>query len=221
VVVVETPGKRPLLARWQYALGKTAMFTSDVKDRWAADWLKWKGYSKFWAQLLRETMRRQDSDEFDLQVEREGDAAAIKINAIEKDGRFRNLLRPKLRILDPAQTAHTIDVPQVGPGAYEAHFPLPQDGTYVFRSIGEGSGGPSRTIEYSYPDEYHFYPPNFQTLRSLSAETGGVYQPQGPEIFDTNGETVDVHTRLWPPLGAFALVLYVGDVFLRRLRLFE
>jgi hypothetical protein len=65
------------------------------------------------------------------------------------------------------------------------------------------------------------YPPNFQTLRSLSAETGGVYQPAGPEIFDTHGETVDVHTRLWPPLGAFALVLYIGDVFLRRLRLFE
>jgi hypothetical protein len=220
-VVLETPGKRPLLARWQYALGKTAMFTSDVKDRWAAEWLKWKGYSKFWAQLLRETMRRQDSDEFDLQVERVGDAAAIKINAIEKDGRFRNLLRPKLRILDPAQTAHTIDVPQVGPGAYETQFPLPKDGTYIFRAIGDVSGGPSRTLEYSYPDEYHFYPPNFQTLRSLSAETGGVYQPAGPEIFDTKGETVDVHTRLWPPLGAFALVLYVGDVFLRRLRLFE
>jgi uncharacterized membrane protein/uncharacterized protein YegL len=138
-VVLETPGKRPLLARWQYALGKTAMFTSDVKDRWAADWLKWKGYSKFWAQLLRETMRRQDSDEFDLQVDRAGDEAVIKINAIEKDGRFRNLLHPKMRILDPSQTAHTVDVPQVGPGAYETRFPLPQDGTYVFRAIGDVS----------------------------------------------------------------------------------
>jgi uncharacterized membrane protein/uncharacterized protein YegL len=220
-VVLETPGKRPLLARWQYALGKTAIFASDVKDRWAVDWLKWKSYSKFWAQLLRETMRRQEGDEFDLQVTREGDEAAIKINAIQKDGRFRNLLHPKLRILDPAQTAHTVDVPQVGPGAYETRFPLLQDGTYVFRTIGDVSGGPSRTLEYSYPDEYHFYPPNFQTLRSISTETGGVYQPAGPEIFDPNGTTVDVHTRLWPALGALALLLYVGDVFLRRLRLFE
>ena len=112
-------------------------------------------------------------------------------------------------------------MPQVGPGAYETRFPLPQDGTYVFRAIGDVSGGPSRTIEYSYPDEYHFYPPNFQILRSISAETSGIYQPAGPEIFETNGEMVSVHTRLWPPLGAFALVLYLGDVFLRRLRLFE
>ena len=220
-VVLETPGKRPLLARWQYALGKSAIFTSDVKDRWAADWLKWKNYSKFWAQLVRETMRRRENDEFDLQVVRDGDRAAITINAVEKDGRFRNLLHPKLRIIDPAQSASTVEVPQVGPGSYEMHVPLPQDGTYVFRAIGEGSGGPSRTLEYSYPDEYHFYPPDFQTLRAISAETGGVYQPAGPEIFDPGDETVDVHTRLWPPLASLALVIFIGDVFLRRLRLFE
>jgi hypothetical protein len=91
----------------------------------------------------------------------------------------------------------------------------------VFRTIGDIAGGASRTLEYSYPDEYHFYPPDFQTLRSISAETGGTYQPAGPEIFDANAETVSVHTRLWPLLVSLALVLYVGDVFLRRLRLFE
>jgi len=220
-VILETPGKRPLLARWQYALGKSAIFTSDVKDRWAADWLKWNNYSKFWAQLLRETMRRQDNDQFDLQVTREGDEAVITINAVEKDGRFRNLLHPKLRIVDPKQAASTIEVPQVGPGAYETRVPLNQDGTYVFRTVGESAGGASRTLEYSYPDEYHFYPPNFEVLRDLSAGTGGVYQAAGPEIFDAGGETVSVHTRLWPLLAALALMLYLLDVFLRRLRLFE
>jgi uncharacterized membrane protein/uncharacterized protein YegL len=220
-VILETPGKRPLLARWQYALGKSAIFTSDVKDRWAAEWLKWNNYSKFWAQLLRETMRRQDNDEFDLQVTREGDEAVITVNAVEKDGRFRNLLHPKLRIVNPAQAASTVEVPQVGPGAYETRVPLNQDGTYVFRTVGDVAGGTSRTLEYSYPDEYHFYPPNFQVLRDVSSITGGVYQPAGPEIFDTNGETVNVHTRLWPALASLALVLYLADVFLRRLRLFE
>ena len=166
-------------------------------------------------------MRRQDNDEFDLQVERGGDHAVITINAVEKDGRFRNLLHPKLRIVDPSQAASTIEVPQVGPGSYETRFPLAQDGTYVFRTVGDTAGGASRTLEYSYPDEYHFYPPDFQTLRLISSETGGVYQPAGPEIFDPNGETVSVHTRLWPLLAALALMLYLLDVFLRRLRLFE
>jgi len=220
-LILQTSGDHPLLARWQYALGKSAMFTSDVKDRWAAEWLKWKSYPKFWAQLVRETMRRQDNDEFDLQVEREGDEARITVNAIEKSGKFRNALHPQLRVLNPSQTASTVDVPQVGPGSYETRVPLRQDGTYVFRTIGDVTGVPSRTLEYSYPDEYHFYPTDFTRLRTISAETGGVYQPAGPEIFDPHGETVPVHTKLWPFLASLALVLYVGDVFLRRLRLFE
>jgi len=87
--------------------------------------------------------------------------------------------------------------------------------------VGDTAGGTSRTLEYSYPDEYHFYPPNFQVLRDVSNSTGGTYQSSGPEIFDAKGETVSVHTRLWPVLATIALVLYLVDVFLRRLRLFE
>ena len=220
-VLLATPADRPLLARWQYGLGKTAIFTSDVKDRWAADWLQWPGYTKFWAQFVRETLRRQDNDEFDLQVVRTGDEALVTINAMEKDGRFRNALQPQLRVEGPTQETSAIDVPQVGPGAYEVRVPLPADGTYVFRTSGEGVGVASRTLEYSYPEEYHFYPPDTRRLRSISTETGGVYQPVGPEIFDTGGDTVSHHGQLWPWLAAFALVLYLGDVLLRRLRLFE
>jgi Ca-activated chloride channel homolog len=220
-ILLTTPGDRPLLARWQYGLGKSAIFSSDVKDRWAADWLTWKGYSKFWGQLLRETVRRRDNDEFDLQVTRDGDEAVILVNAMGEDGRFKNTLQPKLRIEGPSRTPSTIDLPQVGPGAYEARVPLPDDGTYVFRASGDSSGTTSRSLEYSYPDEYHFYPPDTQRLRTISAETGGTYQPSGSEIFETKGETVSYHTPLWPWLASFGLVLYLLDVLLRRLRLFE
>jgi Mg-chelatase subunit ChlD len=220
-VLLATRLDRPLLARWQYGLGKTAIFTSDVKDRWAAEWLGWKGYSKFWAQFVRETLRRQDNDEFDLQVTREGDEAVVSINAMEENGRFRNALQPQVRIENPLQQSLTMDVPQVGPGAYEIRVPLPEDGSYVFRTSGQGVGNASRTLEFSYPDEYHFYPPDTRRLRALSSETGGIYQPAGPEIFNTGGETVSHHTQLWPWLTFLALVLYLADVLLRRLRLFE
>src|SRR5208283_2082220 len=75
-VLLESPDAtqpEPILARWQYGLGQTAAFTSDVKDRWAVDWLHWKGYSKFWSQLVRETMRRRDDDSFDFRVQRVND----------------------------------------------------------------------------------------------------------------------------------------------------
>jgi hypothetical protein len=76
-------------------------------------------------------------------------------------------------------------------------------------------------LAYSYPDEYHFYPPNTELLRSISTETKGRFQPHTKDIFDANGETTALPTPLWPYLAGLALLLYIGDVLLRRLRLFE
>ncbi|HET7087407.1 MAG TPA: VWA domain-containing protein, partial [Anaerolineae bacterium] len=41
----------PLLATWQYGLGRAAAWTSDVKGQWATDWIKWNGFNTFIAQL--------------------------------------------------------------------------------------------------------------------------------------------------------------------------
>src|SRR5256885_11081522 len=60
-VLLESPREDPLLVRWQYGLGRTAAFTSDLKDRWAVNWLRWNGYSKFWSQLVRETVDRKST----------------------------------------------------------------------------------------------------------------------------------------------------------------
>ena len=41
-VFLATESGAPMLARWQYGLGRTVMFASDVKNRWAAQWLSGK-----------------------------------------------------------------------------------------------------------------------------------------------------------------------------------
>jgi Ca-activated chloride channel family protein len=220
-VLLESKRNDPILARWQYGLGKTAAFLSDLKDRWAVDWLRWNGYPKFWSQLVRETMRRRDDNEFDFRVVKDGDEAKISIDAIQKDGQFRNKLDTHVRVVNPDQSVSEVAVHQIGPGAYEAKYPLSKKGSYLFRAVAAESGGPSRVLAYSYPDEYHFYPPNTDLLRSISTETKGRFQPRAEDIFDANGETTALPTPLWPYLTVLALVLYLADVLLRRLRLFE
>jgi hypothetical protein len=127
-VLLEAYKDRPLLARWQFGLGKSVAFTSDVKDRWAVDWLKWNGYSKFWSQIVRDTMRRQDDPDFDMRVERSGGFATISVEALGKDGRYRDQLHLQVHVVAPDQSSSVIDLPQTGPGAYEARVPLKQQG---------------------------------------------------------------------------------------------
>jgi Ca-activated chloride channel homolog len=220
-VLLEAYKDRPLLARWQFGLGKTVVFTSDVKDRWAVDWLKWNGYSKFWSQTVRDTMRRQDTANFDMRVERTNETARITVDAVGQEGRFRDQLHMQVHVVAPDQSSSVIDLPQTGPGSYEASIPLHQQGTYMFRAGSDGTDGASRVLAYSYPAEYHFYPTDVEKLRTISAETGGVFQPSGPEIFEARGDRTFVPIMLWPWLSAIALALYVVDVLLRRFRLFE
>jgi Ca-activated chloride channel homolog len=221
VLLTESWTDEPLLARWQYGLGKSAIFTSDVKTRWAPDWIEWNGYPKFWAQVVRETMRRRNDEQFDFKVSRKGDFAIVSINAVEKNGQFRNDLQPQVRVIGPDQKVAVLDVPQVGPGGYETRLALTQDGSYSFRASGGGSAGPLRSLEYSYPAEYHFYPPDTQKLRAISNATGGKFEPQGNEIFDARGESTEYPMSLWPWLSALVLILYIADILLRRVRLFE
>src|SRR5262245_46143254 len=166
-------------------------------------------------------MRRRSDNEFDCRVVNDGEEAKLSINAIRKDGQFRNKLETQVRVIGPDQSVSEVRIHQVGPGAYEAKYPLTKKGSYLFRTVGADSGGASRVIAYSYPDEYHFYPPNTELLRSISTETKGRFQPRPPDIFDPNGETTALPTPIWPYLAGLALVLYLTDVLLRRLRLFE
>jgi hypothetical protein len=86
-VILASESGDPLLAWWRYGLGITAAFTSDAKARWSAEWLSWPGYSKFWAQVVRHSMRKGDAKGVSLAVEQHnGKAWCNWIRSIPRGG---------------------------------------------------------------------------------------------------------------------------------------
>ena len=57
--LLATDDDDPLLAFWPIGLGRTAVFASDVKDRWGADWVTWRGYGPFFTAVARALERRR------------------------------------------------------------------------------------------------------------------------------------------------------------------
>ena len=53
--VVTLRGKEndPILAHWQYGLGKSVAFTSDASVKWSTAWPGWAKYKAFWEQHVR------------------------------------------------------------------------------------------------------------------------------------------------------------------------
>jgi uncharacterized membrane protein len=224
-VFLATGSGAPLLARWQYGLGRAVLFTSDVKNRWAADWLQWDGYGKFWSQLVRDTMRRDTGEQVGFSVVREGDEARIRLRVMTEQGAWRNSLAPRVRATLPGGALQELALRQVGPGHYAAALPVATAGNrpYTFELVG-GPGVPrdivrragTRQLFYPYPDEYRSYPPNLELLQAIAQQTGGKLGAGVSEIFDPQDDRGASRTSLWPWLAAAALVLYLLDILVRR-----
>jgi len=217
-VLIQSDSENPLLVRWRYGLGRTAIFTSDVKNRWAADWLTWDGYGKFWSQLVRETMRRDGGGELEFVVERVGDEALITVSALTEEGTYRTDLDPQLRLVGPGGERVPLSFQQVGPGTFQARHALgaPGQEPYRFELSGNGIEDRSQALYYRFGDEFRLYPANTDLLNEIALQTGGKFLPDVGEIFDDYGETASVPTPLWPWLALLALFSFFLDIAVRR-----
>lgn len=214
--------KQPILARWQYGLGRTAAFLSDVKDRWATDWLAWPGYGKFWNQVVRDVMRQDAERDQQFRVERDGNVARVTIRRLQDDGTFDNLQSPTIDVAAGSGTPATVAAEQTGPGTYTALVPLDGKTDVRFTLAGANpSANLVRVLPTNYNPELRAEPPNDALLKQVAADTGGTYEPTPEAIAADRGETTEVRQHVWPYLALVALVAYLADLLLRRVRLFE
>jgi hypothetical protein len=214
----------PLLAWWRYGLGTTAAFTSDAKSRWAAEWLTWPGYSKFWAQVVRQTMRKNDVKGVAVEVKQAGRKATVTLDALDPAGRFLNQAQTTVTVIDPRLGQRQLEMRQTAPGRYVAEFETPAPGAYHLNLAQESAGGSrlhqqTRGLVVGYPDELRLRKTNNEFLKSLAAMTGGRFDPPPAELFQDaeRQPVVDSSTPLWPYLVAAALLFFLLDVALRRI----
>lgn len=225
-----TPGEEPLLARWQYGLGRSAFFASDVKDRWGARWLQWPGYRAFWTRVVRDVMRRPDTSG-GLRVERVArhDGALdtrFILDAVDRDGRLASLGAPRVEIVG-GDDVRTIALDQTAPGRYEATTRLEDDRDYIAGARFDGRvtfapGTPlARFVLARELDELRLRPPDTDLLQALARDTNGRYDPAPGSISDAGDARARTPRPLWPWLLAAALMLYLTDLLLRRIRIWE
>ncbi len=227
VILTAGEDEDPILVRWQYGLGRAVAFTSDVKDRWAHGWISWRGYGKFWTQVVRQTMRRDDEAARGgppaMRVTRDGDLARIAVTMLDARGAPRNLAPPRVEVVGSDGRVSAIEARQTGPGVYEAVAPIGA-GDYTFRVRGAADAPAAlveRVLAASPPLERRFMPPDEALLKAISRDTGGVFNPRPREVAADMGDRVSVGAPLWPWLAGLAALLWLADLALRRVRLFE
>lgn len=230
-VILQTPEEDPLLASWQYGLGRSVAFTSDATARWANDWITWDNYQRFWNQVVRWTITEGRDSNLEVYVEERGEQAVLVVNARDNRGDFLNALELDAAIVLPQsefgerETLNTT-LKQVAPGSYEAIFEPTQDGAYFIRIAGttrEGASVDASIAEsagwvLSYSNEYRPRETDEAFLKKIAGITsGGSLSEQPADAFAHNLETEESAFDLWPYLLALAAVVLVLDIGVRRI----
>jgi secreted protein with Ig-like and vWFA domain len=211
----------PVLAAWRCGLGKSVAYTSDDKARWAAHWLGWESFGKFWAQTLRWTLRTAAKTTFGTLVEAEKGTGHIVVEAVDRDGRFVNFLNLSARVVDPNVQVTNYELEQTAPGKYEATFDTREVGSYMIgvRQEEAGAVAASQTSALSipYPPEYKDLKANTALLERMAELSGGKVLRKGGDPFRRDGRRVRIPYDLWPALLLLGALLVPIDVASRRI----
>ncbi|XHR28958.1 MAG: VWA domain-containing protein [Chthoniobacteraceae bacterium] len=210
-----TEKQEPLLATWRCGLGQSGAFTSDARNRWAVDWLKWEGYGKFWAQTCRKLMRTAALKHQPSQLTREGDDFVFTVDCMDERGNYASDLTGELTLLSPDNRASKLPLQATGPGRFTARWPAKHGAWHAQVTLKNGDQTFDQqyaSISAGYPDEFLLRPLDEAKLRAIAKETGGAYSPATLP----NDRTAPVERELWPWLALLALLLFIADVAAKR-----
>jgi len=216
-----TPRGDPLLASWQFGLGRAAVWTSDLKGRWATRWVQWEQFPKFTAQLVDWLLPAPQLEGLDASVSMSDAGAVIHVEAKDDSGQPMNSLEIQARVIDPALQTVEVSLAQVGPGQYEVITRADQPGTYlVWLGVAnnkEPVGQMTLGLVAPYSPEYRAGGVNSSLLEELARVTGGSLLEEPALAFTHNLPALESAREIWRPFLLLATILFPIDVAWRRL----
>jgi len=219
-VALTTEFGDPLLATWRYGLGQAGAFTSDIKSRWASEWLVWPGYSQLWSQVLRALVRRDDLTDFRITTFENDDALRLTMDVTRPDGAFWDGLKPTVVALGPDGKSEETRATQTAPGRYEALLADSKTPGITMISISDPDGMERPQLvahTRNYPTEFLPLATNREALAAIASAGNGSLEPETAGYFAERNAASRTRLDLSRWCLIAALLLFPIDIAVRRL----
>ena len=227
----------PILATWNYGLGRSVAFTSDAKPRWAKDWMAWEQFGKFWGQVVNWVTPAADHTTDDLKVSQSNGVGRGTVETAlpvsgkgfpsDQAGRGVKSQKFEVRVVYPNSEGKAIEIAQVSPTRYEGEFPIDEHGVYLVTAqrVTGAPNGPSldvigsqtASLVVSYPAEFATFETNHKLLKRIAQRTNGIYDPSPKQIAKHTGTAIEQRQLLSHLLLAATLFLFALEMIIRRL----
>jgi Ca-activated chloride channel family protein len=233
--ILLSPDGDPILAQWQYGLGRSVAWTSDMKGRWAVDWVAWPQFSQFAGQMVQWTVSAADASGLEASYRltpagRNGlQDLRVSVESLDAQGAPRNGLRTTVTITDTIGSSTEVLMSQESPGVYVGTAKGLAQGVYQTevrqRSPvgGELSARATGGLVVPYSSEYSVIENREQVAREFLADMA---QLGGGQVLSLDVVTPvwrhdlvaqPIRVPLWPWLLLAGIILFPLDVAVRRL----
>jgi Ca-activated chloride channel family protein len=199
----------PLLAVGRFGLGTGVAFTGDLTERWGSEWLAWQGCGKFWAQVFRGALRKEESVGIETSSVREKGRWEIDVRALDDAGRPLGAVPWNGHALDDQGGEHPVAIEESGIGRYRVRVD-PGDAERLTLRLHDLQQGKVKTLrwERGYPAEYRLAGEPDASLATVA----------GFDVSDPRAGIPEVRVRssALPWAGLVALVFLIAGIVLRR-----
>src|SRR5690606_24560474 len=148
---------------------------------------------------------------------------------------FDNQLRSTLTVRHmsakgPSSEEKVVSFQHVAPGYYQARASLSDFGAYALKAVhhrvaaeqpARPAGVSFASVTRPYPEEFSDLTPRPETLARIAEVGGGKFSPSPSELWDPEGDTVTKRVGRQNDFILLAILLFLLDLLLRRVRLFD
>jgi hypothetical protein len=215
-VVLKSPQGDPLLATWQYGLGRVMAWTSDAQGRWTAGLLQWSSANRFFGDIVHASLPQPGDPALQVETRVQGDHTHLLVTAPPTPG-----ATVTVRALTPDLADASLILSSTGPGRFEGDLPTDQVGSYLLH-VSESAGGVVRHttttgLVVPYSPEYRDLGTDVATLKAIAQAGGGVLLSDVSQAFRVPVPSVRAALPIGELLLVLAILLFPIDVAVRRL----
>ncbi len=220
--LLEVGKDTPLLVVRNVGLGRSTMFTSDLKNRWAASWIGWPDFGRLFAQILRSGHARAPGERKSMLLDVGTDRVGVSVDLLSSTGRRESAATPRVRVTSPTGERTAVELRLAAPGAYRGTVPRRDEpGAHLVELVEQGRTVQARSFFNAPAPESRAFPQRSDLLAEVAELTGGKVSPTAGDLRGALGEGQPRQRELWPWLASIALALYLFDLLLRRTGLFN
>ncbi len=215
-VILKSPQGDPLLATWEYGLGRVTSWTSDAQGRWTADLLQWQSANRFFGDVIRYTLPQTGDPALHLETQVQGDHTHLLVSAPNYSG-----AAVTVSALAPDLSDQGLTLASTGPGRFEGDLPTDQVGSYLLH-VSQSVGGATKHantfgLVVPYSPEYRDLGTDLNSLRAIANAGGGTLIADLSQVYLLPVPPVRAPQALEELLLVLAILLFPIDVALRRL----